>query len=392
MFELKEKLERRAKLLSDMRSLVDMAGEQKRELNQEENSQWERMNTEEESLARSIAILDKQSKINAELAGQQSEETRQVDEEQEARNAFGSFLARGAGELSNEERTYLQRAQSVGVPANGGYLVPTLMGEQIIKSLLAFGGVRSVATVRNTESGAPLSWPTSNQTAYKATIIGENTQVADKDLSLGTVSIGSFTYTSGVVKVSNELLQDSAFDVQSFLAEEMGLSFGRGTNAHFTNGTGSGQPLGIVTASAAGAAAAASAITIDNLMDLFHSVDPAYRNSAGFMFNDQTLKAIKKLKDANGQYIWQGAVSGSGPDTILGKSYVINQDMASIGAAAKSVLFGDFSKYLIRDVKGVSIARLTERYADFGQVGYLGYSRHDANLLDTAAVKHLAHA
>jgi HK97 family phage major capsid protein len=390
MLEIKEKNERRAKLLQDMRGILDVAGEQKRELSNDETAQWNRMDAEAEQLRSSIEVLEKQARYDAERLSTQPQPT--VDEEQESRNAFGNFLARGMNELSGEERNYLQRAQSVGTAANGGYFVPTLMGSQIIKALKAFGGVRSVANVVSTASGAAINWPTSDQTTYKATIIGENTQVAEKTLSLGSIAIGAFTYNSGVVKVSNELLQDSAFDVQAFLAEELGLAFGRGTNEHFTTGTGAGQPKGIVTASTLGTNAAAAAITFDNLIDLYHSVNSAYRNNASFMFSDSTLKALKKLKDTNGNYIWQpGTVSGAA-DTILGKSYVINDDMASIATAQKSVLFGDMSKYLIRDVAGVSIARLTERYADFGQVGYLGYSRHDANLLDVQAVKHLVHA
>ncbi|UXN65826.1 phage major capsid protein [Phyllobacterium sp. A18/5-2] len=165
-------------------------------------------------------------------------------------------------------------------------------------------------------------------------------------------------------------------------------------NRHLTVGTGSAQPNGIVTAAGATAAAAAAAIAFDDLIELEHSIDPAYRaaQSIRWMFNDNTLKLLRKIKDAEGRYIWQPAdVRGGAPASLLNYSYMINQHVANVGASAKSVVFGDFSKYAVRRVKELTTKRLVERYADFHQVGFIGFARFDGELLDAAAVKVLAH-
>ena len=133
----------------------------------------------------------------------------------------------------------------------------------------------------------------------------------------------------------------------------------------------------------------------DEIIDLFHSVDPAYRASPScrFMFNDSTLSAIRKLKDGDGNYLWQAADGRAGePAAILGRGYVINQAMDSIATAKKTVLFGDMNKYVVRRVRDFTLLRLAERYAEYYQVGFLAFNRLDGELLDTAAVKHLVQA
>ena len=151
------------------------------------------------------------------------------------------------------------------------------------------------------------------------------------------------------------------------MAGAIGTRIGRITNAHFTTGTGSGQPRGVVTDASSGVVAAAgntTAITYANLVALEHSLDPGYRRGAEFMFHDSTLKAIKQLLDTTGRPLWVPGVAVREPDTILGHRYVVNQDMAVMAANARSILFGDFSRFFVRDVQDVQIMRLTERYAD----------------------------
>jgi HK97 family phage major capsid protein len=249
------------------------------------------------------------------------------------------------------------------------------------------------AEIVNTESGNPLPWPTVNDTSNVGELLGINTQAANQDFTFGIVTLGAFKYSSKVVLVPIELLQDSYFDLNSFLAANLGQRIGRIVNLHLTTGTGTGQPNGVVTAATSGKVGTTGqtlTVIYDDLIDLQHAVDPAYRLSpkAAYMMNDGSLKVVKKIKDTTGRPLWlpyEGAVlvpGGANMDTLLGYPLVINQDVASMAANAKSILFGDFSKYKVRRVLDIMVLRLVERYADFGQVGFLCFSRYDGNLID----------
>ena len=185
--------------------------------------------------------------------------------------------------------------------------------------------------------------------------------------------------------VSLQLLQDSAFDLNSFLVDKLGTRIARITNRHFTVGTGSGQPNGLVTASTTGQTGASgqtASIIYDDLVELEHSVDPAYRAKAKFMFHDQTLKTLKKLKDGYGRPLWLPGIAVKEPDTINGYGYAVNQHMPTMAADAKSVVFGDLKSYFIRRVNNPIVMRLAERYADAGQVGFIVWQRFDGTLVD----------
>jgi HK97 family phage major capsid protein len=198
-----------------------------------------------------------------------------------------------------------------------------------------------------------------------------------------------------VVLVSAELIQDSAYNLEQVLGNLIGIRLGRGTNAALTTGDGNGDPNGIVVASTAGVtAASATAFTADELYDLVHSVDPAYRGMPGcaFMMHDSVIKAIRKLKNGDGQYLWQPGLGVGSPDRLLGYPVEVNQQMAgTIEASAKIALFGDFSKYMVREVAGLRFRKLEERYADTDQVAYIAFLRMDGDLIDagTHPVKHL---
>jgi HK97 family phage major capsid protein len=278
-----------------------------------------------------------------------------------------------------------RRAQSIGTTTAGGFTVPEGFIRSLEAALLTFGGMREVATVIRTDGVGDLPIPTANDTAQKGVILAENAQVAEQDITFGQLVLKSFKYSSKLIRVSVELLADSAIDIESFIGTSLGERIGRITNDHFTTGAGTTLPFGIVpqaTAGVTGAAGTATSVTIDNLVDLQHSVDPAYRTGARWMFHDSSLKAIKKLKDTQGRQLWTAGLAVAEPDTILGHGYVINNSMAVMAANARSILFGALNKYWIRDVVGITLLRLDERYADFHQVGFLAFSRHDGNLLD----------
>jgi HK97 family phage major capsid protein len=230
--------------------------------------------------------------------------------------------------------------------------------------------------------------------------VGEGQQVTDADVGIGHIIFGAYKFTSQMVKCSLELLQDSAFDIEDFLKEMFAIRLGRILNTMFTVGTGVSQPTGILTAlannsapvyTAQGSAAntggsqtGANSIGYVDLVELEHSVDPLYRRPQGamFMLHDQTLKSVKEILDKYGRPLWVPGVSSNAPDTILGYGYAINNDMATIAAGATTVIFGALKKYMIRRVKEMAVLRLVERFADYGQLGFLGFARYDGNLLD----------
>jgi HK97 family phage major capsid protein len=289
-----------------------------------------------------------------------------------------------------------KRAQSL-VGSEGGFTVPEEFWRALEVSMLEFGGMRQAATVIRTDSGSDLPIPTTNDTSNKGVILAENTQVAEQDVAFGQVVLQAYKYSSKMIRVSVELLQDSAFNLAELLGRMLGERIGRITNDHFTTGTGSSQPNGLVTASGlgkTGATGQTATVIYDDLVDLQHSVDPAYRANARWMFHDLTLAAIKKLKDLDERPLWVPGLAVREPDRILGDPYIVNQSMPQLGTSAKSILYGAIDKYYIRDVREVTLVRLDERFADYHQVAFLAFSRHDGDLIDagTDPVKHYANA
>lgn len=374
------------------------------ELEQQHDRAMAEFDKLEARIAREEKLAEREAEMNAAddrrpngedraLRGGKKDE--RTDEERYA-DVFDRFVRRGMGELNAEERSALRsredRAQSVGTPSAGGYLVPTQFQAELIKSLKAWGPMLDPGVTRmlTTATGAALTFPTMNDTANTGALIAENTQVSLAEVAFGTKTIDAFKYTSGVVLVSDELLQDAVLDVEAIIRDAMAERIGRIANTHLTTGDGSSKPNGIVTAATAVEGSDDVTVTFDDLIDLEHSVDPAYRAdpSCAWMFNDGTLKSLRKIKDLEGNYIWQPANAQSGaPAMILGYKYNINQAMASIAASAKPVLFGALNKYIVRNVKEFAIKRLVERYADYGQVGFIGFTRFDGELLDADAVK-----
>lgn len=281
-------------------------------------------------------------------------------------------------------------AMGVGSGAIGGYTVPDAPMAALERALLEFGGMRQVATIIRTDTGADLPIPTSDDTSNKGAILGENTQVSEVDITVGQLVLQAYKYSSKSVLVSVEFLQDTSVDAVSFIGKALGERIGRIHNDHFTTGTGSSQPNGIVTAATSSSVtfSGTATVTYDNIVDLVHSVDPAYRMNGKFMFHDGALKMLKKVKvlqysgDTVGAPLWQPSMQAGQPDLVLGYPYVINQSMTTPATSVKSILFGDLSKYLIRDCRDITLIRLDERYADYHQVGFLAFARSDGDLLD----------
>ena len=263
-------------------------------------------------------------------------------------------------------------------------------------ALLAHGAMRNVAEVIRTAKGGAMPWPTIDDTSNVGQIKAEEAAADTTDIVTSEVTFNSYKYSSDAVLVSSELLRDSEFNLANIIGNLLGTRIARKTNADFTTGDGSAKPNGIVTASTLGkTTASTTAITFDELIDLQHSVDPAYRPAASFMLHDLVLAAIRKLKDGNGVYIWEPSAQLGVPDRLMGYPLQINQDMsATITATDITVLFGDFSKYKIREIGTIRFRRLQELYAATDQEGFMAWWSGDGDLVDagTNPVKHLIQA
>jgi len=293
------------------------------------------------------------------------------------------------------DRRFESRAQSVGTTTEGGYLVPEGFMNNLERALLQFGGPRQVARIMRTDMGNDIPWPTVDDTGNTGADIAENAGVDEEDLVFGSVTLKAYKAESKAVLVSQELLEDSAFNLSMIIPDMLGERLGRFTAARYTTGSGVGQQQGIVTGASLGVTAdSATTIAADELFELQHSVDPAYRDlpSAGWMFHDNILLHVRTLKDDQNQYLWREGLSADAPDRLLGKPYTINQHMSSTMATTnKTMLFGAFEKFVIRDVRSIRIYRLEERYRDRDQTGFMAFMRTDSRVIDagTGPIKYL---
>lgn len=304
----------------------------------------------------------------------------------EYRNAFETWARRGVGRLGPDQF----RAMEAGDTAEGGYWVPTDFERQLVEVARNLTPMRQIATVQNWPNDRQIPITSAHAVAYWT---DEEAQYSQSQPTSDQLTINALKATA-LVKVSEELMADSAFDLGSYLANNQQLgAINTLENTAYTVGNGSTQPQGVVGRAAAGVtAASATAITTDELIDLQESLNPRYWLNGRFMFSQTTRKAVRKLKDANGQYIWQMGVAGGAPETLLGWPVTINPDMATIANGQTTVLAGDFSFFWIVDRGGYFLQRLNELYAEYGYVGFRAFHRSDSNLVLTEAVKKLVQA
>jgi HK97 family phage major capsid protein len=333
----------------------------------------------------------------------------------EYRDAFYAYLRsklEGADPLTDEQRAVLrqgyqpielspeQRALVTGTNAAGGYTVPTELQAILIRVMKAYGPMYDPGVTEEivTTHGHSFPFPTIDDTANTGAATTQGTTLTDDgsgDPAFGQKSIGAFSYGTPWVRVSKELADDSVLAMEGLLGSLLGERLGRLANSQLTIGVGTTAPNGAVTASSLGVTTVGTAVvTYDEVIDFEHSIDPAYRQSPkfAFMFNDTTLKALRKLKDGQGNYLWQaGNVQGGVPNTLNGHRYYINQAVASMATGVKFMIAGDFSKYFVRKVGAPLIGAIQDKdfWPGFGVAGWI---RFDGNLLDTTAVKHMKNA
>lgn len=396
----KQLREQRAALIEQMDAIVASAQAEGRTLNSEESVSFDKIDAEAIELRNNIERIEKVEAAKKEIAAKQ-EERAAAPQKVEGRAAFAKYLRSGIGALNAEERHALElrgtNTQIVGTDSLGGYLVPEDFSNILDVASKFTGIVEQVSQVINTNSGALLPYPTVDDTSVSGAILSEATAPAVSDMTFAAVNLNAYNYSSGIVKVSRQLLQDGAFNLDAFLVDALGGRIARGTNADFTTGDGSSKPKGVVAGSAAGkTAASATAVTAAEILDLMYSVDPSYRNAAnaGFMMKDSTLAAVRKLGlgSANDFPIFVPAMNPGEKDMLYGKPIHINNDMDAIATGKKTILFGDFSKFVVRVAGGLQFLRLDERFADSLVVGYLAYKRVDSNILQANAIKHLVQA
>jgi HK97 family phage major capsid protein len=311
---------------------------------------------------------------------------------------FNSWVRKGIEGMNAEERALFLNTMSTTTNSEGGYTVAQEWATSVLDALKAYGGMRAVATILRTSGVGQLNYPTSDGTSEEGEIVAENASASAADVSFGTKALVGYKYSSKIVACPFELLQDSNVDVEAFIRARLVTRLGRITNKHFTTGTGSSQPTGVITAASVGETAAATHVadvSYDNLVNLEHSIDPAYREAGSpvWMFNDTTLKYLRKIKDANDRPIfvpgYEQGVPGGAPSTLLGRGLRINQHMADLGAGNKPIAFGDFSYYVIRDIMAMEMFRFADSpYISKGQIGFLAWMRTGGNLIDVGgAVK-----
>lgn len=394
MSKLKSLRETRAsvfKLVDELRAACDG-----REMTAEEQVRWNQLLADYDKVDKSVETEERYLDIERRQTEQRIDlpsPSNIQKQEEEYRSAFCDYLLRGSNGISTESRALFEkRAGITGLSA--GVIVPTTLADSIEIAQKAYGGMFEAGTILSTATGGDLIMPTVNNTTAKAVVVPEYNQSTKSAPSFGSETLKAYTYRTPIVPVSMELLQDSSFDLEALLSSLLADSFGRGVNEDLTIGSGTNKPKGIVNwATASEAKPAAAAITLDDIIDLIKGVDSAYARNGKFMFNHSTLWSLVKIKDSTGRYIWQeGARDGTLP-TLFGKNYILNDDIADMGAGNVSMLFGDLSKYKIRMVKNFRIIRLNELLAEYLSIGLFGFARVDGILLDagTHPVHKLVH-
>lgn len=399
MSKLKTLREKRATVYTSIDELRKAADG--REMTAEEQTRWDTLLSDYEKADKLVEQEERFQEVERRQAEQTYESRHKPNgqdpnqpNDEEYRSAFMDYLMLGATGITPESRSLFEKRAGI-TGLNGGVIVPKTLADNIEVALKSYGGMLEAGTIITTSTGGDLIMPTINDTTSKATVVAEYNQSTKKAPSFGSETLKAYTYRTPIVPVSQELLQDSSFDLESLLSGLLAESFGRGINEDLTIGNGTGKPKGIINwATASNAAPAATAIKLDDIIDLLKSVDSAYARNGRFMFNRETLWSLVKIKDTTGRYIWQEGAKDGTPPTLFGKGYILNDDIANIGAGNASVLFGDYSKFKIRMVKNFRVIRLNELLAEYLSIGLFGFARVDGVLLDagTHPVKKLVHA
>ncbi len=396
MNQILELRQKRAKAWDAAKNFLDAKRGNDGLMSAEDSAIYDRMEADVVNLGKEIERLERQMEIDNELGKAPSQPLPEKPQKPTSKDKTGiatdEYRSAFWTAMRNKSVDHtIYNALQVGTDSEGGYLVPDEYQRTLIDALQEQNIFRQLAHVITTSSGErKIPVVASHGTAAW---IDEEGQYPESDDAFGQVSIGAYKLAT-MIKVSEELLNDSVFDVPAYIAREFARRIGAAEEEAFFTGNGTGKPTGILNATGGAqtgvTAASATAITMDEVMDLFYSLRAPYRRNAVFIMNDATVKALRKLKNGNNDYIWQPSVQAGQPDTLLNRPVYTSSFMPTIAAGAKSILFGDLSYYWVADRSNRSFKRLNELYAPTGQVGFLSSERVDGKLILPEAVKVLA--
>lgn len=392
MNKILELREKRAKLWDSTKAFLDSRRNESGLLSAEDTAAYEKMEADVVNLGKEIDRLERQAALDLEL----SKATSSAIRNNPGGNISGEKTGRASDEyksafwktMRNKSSFDIQNALQVGTDSEGGFLAPDEFEKTLIESLEEQNIFRQLANIITTSSGdKKIPVVASKGTA---SWVDEEGAIPESDDAFSQVSIGAYKLAT-MIKVSEELLNDSVFNLENYIAKEFARRIGAKEEESFFTGDGTGKPTGIFNGTGGGelgvTAASAASITLDEIMDLFYSLRSPYRKNAVFLMNDSTVKSIRKLKDGNGQYIWQPSITAQQPDTILNRPVKTSAYVPAIGSGAKIIAFGDLSYYWVADRQGRSFQRLNELYAATGQIGFKAAQRVDGKLILPEAVK-----
>lgn len=396
MSKILELREKRAKAWDAAKQFLDAKRGADGMLSEEDTATYDKMEQDVMNLGKEIERLERQAAIDAELSKATSTPLTgkpgakmgkdEVEKTGRASDEYkGSFW--NAMRVKAPMPSVLNALQE-GTDSEGGYLVPDEFERTLVEALEEENVFRTLAHVIRTSSGDRKIPVVASKGS--ASWVDEEGAYQESDDAFSQVSIGAYKLGT-MIKVSEELLADSVFDLEAYISKEFARRIGAREEESFFNGDGKGKPLGILAATGGAevgvTAASATAITADEVIDLFYSLKAPYRKNAVWVLNDATVKQIRKLKDTTGQYLWQPSLVAGTPDTILGRPVKTSAFMPTAAAGAKTIAFGDFKYYWIADRQGRTFKKLSELYAANGQVGFMGTQRVDGKLILPEAIK-----
>ncbi|MDH4425076.1 MAG: phage major capsid protein [Acidovorax sp.] len=391
--------ERLGALKKDARNLLENKGSAT--WTKEEQAQFDNLADEAERVERQIdahqRLLDNEAEDSFSKLPTK-EKGAKVDP---AMAAYENYLRKMSNRLTAQEIEAIRNTMSTTTGSEGGFTVQPVVASTLIEALKDFGAMRRLAERLVTTTGADLSFPSTDGTSEEGEIIAQNLPSSDADIAFGTVPLNTYKFSSKVVAIPIELLQDSNIDVVALVNRRLRERVGRIQNRLFSMGTGTAQPFGVATAATAGKVGTTGqtlTVTYDDLVDLVDSIDPAYQTEAQrFHFSQTVRRVVRKIKDTAGRPIWTPSydegMSAKTPDLLLGYPVEINNHMPVPAANAKSITFGDHSKYIVRDAMELTMFRFEDSaYLKKGQVGFMAWARAGGNLTDTNAVKAYQHS
>ena len=391
IIELREK---RAKTWSAMETFLDSHRNEKGVLNMEDDVMYSKMEKDLDDLTNEIKRLERKDMIEAELNKPVSNpitaKPMTSDKEDEKTGRASNAYKKSFWNVMRNKHSNAQilNALQEGTDSEGGFLVPDEFEHTLIQSLEEENIFRKLAHVITTSTGDRKIPVVASKGS--ASWVDEEGTINDSDDAFTQVSIGAYKLGT-LIKVSNELLNDSVFNLEAYISKEFGRRIGTKEEDAFFNGNGVGKPVGIFNATGGAqtgiTTASATEIKADEIIDLFYSLKASYRKKAVWIVNDSTIKAIRKLKDANGNYLWQPALTSGTPDTLLGRPVYTSSYVPTIAAGAKTIAFGDFSYYWIADRQGRNFKKLSELYAATDQTGFVATQRVDGKLILPEAIK-----